>query len=124
MKAQKSNNGFIAGRIKSFGHAFNGIPYIMKERNMWVHLFAAILIICGAFYFQFEKMEWCILILCITLIFALEGLNTAIEYLVDLVSPEHDKLAGKVKDISSAGVLFGAIGVLIIGILLFARHFS
>lgn len=120
---QKSNNGFISGRIKSFGHALKGIPYVLKERNMWVHLFAAIITICGAFYFQFEMMEWSILILCITLIFALEGLNTSIEYLVDLVSPEHNELAGKVKDISSAAVLFGAIGVLIIGILLFGRHF-
>ena len=122
MKAKKSNDGFIKGRVKSFNHAFNGIPYILKERNSWIHLFAAIITISGAFYFQFQLIEWCILILCIAFIFALEGMNTSIEYLVDLVSPDHNEQAGKVKDISSAAVLLGAIGVLTVGIILFGRH--
>ncbi|MEM7162570.1 MAG: diacylglycerol kinase family protein [Bacteroidota bacterium] len=117
MKAE--NDSYLKGRQKSFAAAFKGISPLIKEANFRIHLCIACLCLIAASILHFTKVEWLILLLCIFFIFALEAMNTAIEYLVDFVSPEFNHQAGKVKDIASAAVLIGALGVSIIGILLF-----
>ena len=122
MKRENMNENFFIGRIDSFKNAINGVPFILKEKNSWIHISASIITLIAAYCFQFQAFEWCILILSIAVILSLEGMNTAIEHLVDLVSPAQNDMAGRVKDISSGAVLLGAIGVVIIGIILFGRH--
>ncbi len=111
-------------RINSFRYAFKGLRYGFKNQvNIWIHLVAAILVIVFGFYFQISIGEWIALFLCIALVIGAELLNTAIEHLVDLVSPEYHPLAGKVKDIAAAAVLVFSIASAAVGLLVFVPHF-
>ncbi len=107
-------------RIKSFQYAFQGIADVFRsEPNAWIHAVVACCVLAAGWYFGLSKTEWCLVILCIALVFAAEAFNTALEHLTDLVSPEHHPLAGKAKDAAAAGVLLTAIGAAIVGLLVF-----
>ena len=75
----------------------------------------------SAYLLKFTYLEWAILLLCFASVLAAELLNTAIETVVDLVSPKFNVLAGRAKDISAAAVMILSIFVGIIGIVLFAH---
>ena len=62
------------------------------------------------------------MVLCFALVLAAEGMNTAIERLVNLVSPEYHPIAGDVKDIAAGAVLICAIGAFITGLLVFLPY--
>ncbi|MFY9311038.1 MAG: diacylglycerol kinase family protein [Bacteroidia bacterium] len=119
-----SNKPFkIHSRIKSFGFAFEGIATFFKtQHNAWIHTVAAMTVIALGFYFNVNTTEWCFLILAIALVMLAEMLNTAIEFLTDLASPEFHPLAKKVKDVAAGAVLFAAFAAVIIGILVFVPH--
>ena len=110
----------INKRIKSFGFAWNGIKSVFKsEPNMKIHGVVAILVIICGFVFSISLTEWMFCLLSFGLVIGAEMINTAIENLVDLVSPDHHVLAGKVKDIAAGSVLICAIISAIIGLLIF-----
>lgn len=72
------------------------------------------------FCFGITRNEWIAIILCFGVVLAAEGFNTAIERLVNLVSPERNPIAGDVKDIAAGSVLICAIVAAIIGLSLHA----
>ncbi len=104
--------------LKSFVYAFKGFRQLLFERNFKLHLVSMVLVILSTFIFQYNFTEWMILISCIVMVLAAEGFNTAIEKLVDLVSPDHNEQAGKVKDMSAAAVLIVSIGSLVVMLLM------
>lgn len=108
--------------FKSFIYAFNGLKIALSERNMRVHIVCALTAIILGFVLHISMMEWIIVLICIGLVIALEMINTAIEYLVDLVSPEFNEKAGKIKDIAAGAVLVISFFVLIVGGLIFCKH--
>lgn len=83
--------------LRSFGYAFKGLKHAMSERNFKLHLVSAVLTIGFGFVLQINAVEWSIILICVAGVIALELINTAIEYLVNLVSPDYNELAGKVK---------------------------
>ena len=106
--------------IRSFSYAFNGIRIAaLTQLNFRVHLVATLLAGFIGFALHISVNEWLWVILCITLVLATEMLNTAIEFLTDLVSPEYNELAGKVKDISAGAVLISSFFALVTGIIIF-----
>jgi diacylglycerol kinase len=106
--------------IRGFGYAFNGIWHAAATQlNFKVHLVAAIIVIYGGWALHISPDEWLWVTLCIGLVLAAELFNTAIEFLTDLVSPEYNKKAGLVKDMSAGAVLVIAICALIIGLIIF-----
>lgn len=107
-------------RFNSFRYAFKGIADLLKSQpNAQIHLLFTIGVIIAGFFFQVSLNEWCLLILCMALVFSMEAANTAIEYLTDLVSPDYHPLAGKAKDAAAAAVLLSALGAAIVGIAIF-----
>lgn len=52
----------------------------------------------------------------------MEALNTAIEKLSDIVSPEKDDRIRIVKDISAGAVLISSIVAVVIGLIIFIPH--
>jgi diacylglycerol kinase (ATP) len=107
-------------RIRSFGYAGRGIGLVFgSEPNMKIHLIFAILVIICGFIFSISLLEWMFCLLSFGLVIGAEMINTAIENLVNLVSPDHHVLAGKVKDIAAGAVLICAIISAIIGLLIF-----
>lgn len=114
---------FIKKRIKSFGYAFQGIGnFIRKEPNAWIHCTAVVVVTSLGIYYGISATEWCIVILCFGLVLMAEAFNTAIERLVDLVSPDFHPLAGTIKDVAAGAVLLGAIAVAIAGCIIFIPY--
>ena len=115
---------FFKRRILSFKYAFQGIRWAFSTQpNMWIHLIAAIVVTMLGCYFEVKKMEWIILIACITSVFTLELVNTALEWMVDSVYKEKHPLAGKIKDVAAAAVLVVATSTAIIGVIIFYPYF-
>ena len=108
--------------FKSFYYAFNGIKLSLQQRNMKVHVCFGILAITCGFIFNINSSEWCIILICIGIVLALETINTAIESLVDLVEPNHHPVAGKIKDLVAGAVLIFSIISALIGILIFGKY--
>lgn len=110
-------------RIKSFGYAWKGIKsFISKEPNAWIHCTAIVFVAIAGFGFGITRTEWLIVILCFGMVLAAEGFNTAIERLVNLVSPEHNPMAGDVKDIAAGAVLICAVAAAIAGVIIFTPY--
>ncbi len=111
---------FLKRRILSFKYAAQGFRWAFATQiNLWIHLVAAICAVGLGFYFNISKIEWVTIIICITLVFAAEFINTAIEWLVDSIYKEKNTLAGKIKDLGAAAVLVTAIGVAVVGVIIF-----
>lgn len=107
-------------RANSFRYAFQGLAELFRSQaNARIHLAVSVLVLAAGFYFGLSRWEWVAVVLCITLVLVLEALNTALEYLTDLVSPEHHPLAGKAKDVAAAAVLLAALGAVAVGLLIF-----
>ena len=106
--------------INSFKYAIEGfISSFKTERNMKIHILAMIIVIAIGFYFKLNVIEWCFLAIAIVLVIGAELFNTAIETIVDMISPEKNPKAKLTKDISAAAVLILSIGAAVVGMLIF-----
>lgn len=92
--------------------------------NPWIHLFATTVVVAAGFWFNVTTMEWCVLLLAIGLVWTAEALNTAIEFAIDLVTPDYHELAGKSKDIAAGAVLLASIVSASVGLIIFWPHFA
>ena len=110
---------FLLSRYHSFGHAFRGWWYVLRtQRNAWIHAVAATVVFCLALWLHLPARDWAVLILAITIVFAAEFINTAIEAVVDLASPRKHPLAKVGKDVGAGAVLIAALAALLIGLLI------
>lgn len=106
--------------LVSFGAAFSGLGNLIRtQRNARLHLLATLLVLLVGVWLGLARWEWVVLLLTVALVLVAEALNTAIEALVDLASPEVRSLARRSKDVAAAAVLLAAIFSLVIGLLLF-----
>lgn len=106
--------------IRSFGYAFKGLAHAAKTQlNFRIHLVASLLAVFLGYALKVSVSEWLWLLLCIALVLMAELFNTALEFLVDLVSPGYNQLAGQVKDISAGAVIVAAIFALLSGLIIF-----
>lgn len=110
---------FIVSRLHSFRHAFRGWFYALRtQRNAWIHSVVATIVFILGLWLQLSPLDWAIIILTIAMVFAAEFMNTAIEAVVDLASPDTHPLAKIAKDVGAAAVLVAALAAIIIGLLL------
>jgi len=120
MASNKKKSPYFIKRAQSFKFAFTGIITAVKtQANIRIHLIAAILVSAMGFHFRISYEEWVLIILSIGFVVSAELFNSAIEFLTDLVSPEKNVLAGKVKDIAAGAVLISAISAAIVGLIIF-----
>lgn len=106
--------------IRGFGYALNGIWHAAATQlNFRVHLVAALMAGYAGYALHISTGEWLWIIFCIAIVLVAELFNTALEFLTDLVSPEYNKKAGLVKDMSAGAVLITAICALLIGLIIF-----
>ena len=106
--------------INSFKYAGQGIIQTYKgEQNLRIHITIAILVIIFGFLLKISYLEWLVCLVLIGLVLMSEFINTAIEYVVDLISPDPHPLAKAAKDTASAGVLMMAIISATIGLIIF-----
>lgn len=115
------NDGFtLKKRLKSFKFAFNGIYMLIKhEHNAWIHCFAAICVISAGFHYGISSHEWVAVIFAIGSVLAAEAVNSSIEALADLVSPQYNEAIKKTKDMAAGAVLIIAIAAAAVGLIIF-----
>ena len=106
--------------VDSFNFAIEGLISALKnEKHMKVHILAAIIIVILAIVINASKVEILIISLSVSFVVITELVNTAVEAIVDLVSPERHPLAKLAKDVAAGAVLVAAINALCVGYLLF-----
>jgi len=115
----------LTKRLMSFRYAFRGITQLVKEEpNFRIHIVVAALVIIAGFLLRISSAEWLIILLTIGFVLAAESLNSAIEKLCDVVSPEVDERIKKIKDMLAATVLITAIIAVIIGLVIFLPYIA
>jgi diacylglycerol kinase len=122
MQHNKGKSG-LRDRLLSFKYAFQGLSQIFnKEVNFRIHMAVAILVVGLGVLLRINKIEWLLVIFSIGWVVALEILNSAVERLVDLVSPQNSEKAKQIKDMAAAGVLVAAIVAAFAGVMVFLPH--
>lgn len=105
---------------QAFKNAFAGVAHCaLYERNMKIHIMAAVLVGVMAWCLRLNLYEVVILVLTVVSVLVAEMMNTVVEAIVDLVSPEIHPLAKIAKDVAAGVVLLIAGTSLFIGYLLF-----
>ncbi|TYZ11525.1 diacylglycerol kinase family protein [Hymenobacter lutimineralis] len=89
------------------------------EVHLQFHAVATVVVLGLGWYFELTRGEWALVALAVGLVWSLELVNTAIEAVVNLVSPEYHPLAGRAKDVAAGAVLVGAVAALAVGLLVF-----
>jgi len=118
---------FLKSRARSFRYAFHGWWFVIRtQKNAWIHALVSITVIFLGFWLKLSAWDWAVIIIAIAMVWTAEFLNTALEAVVDLASPERNQLAKVGKDVGAAAVLITAsssavIGLLILGPPLWAR---
>lgn len=119
-----------SSRPDSFRHAFAGWWYVLRsQRNAWIHALATVLAVGVGAWLGLDRLSWGLILVAIALVWLAEFINTALEAVVDLASPNQNPLAKVGKDVGAAAVLIAAgaaviIGLLVLGPPLWSRLFS
>ncbi|WGV62125.1 diacylglycerol kinase family protein [Brevibacillus brevis] len=107
---------------RSFAYALQGISYTVRtQRNMQIHVAAAIVVLAAAWWLQIPRSDVLLVLFSIGLVFSLELVNTSIEAVVDLASPDWHAKAKIAKDVGAGAVLVAAILSFIIGVIVFGQ---
>ncbi|MFH2040740.1 MAG: diacylglycerol kinase family protein [Chloroflexota bacterium] len=110
---------FIRSRALSFRNAFRGWWYVIRsQKNAWIHAVVTFLVILLAFLLRLPIRDWAVLFVTISTVWTAEFLNSALEAVVDLASPDQHPLAKVGKDVGAAAVLIAASASVIVGLLL------
>ena len=110
---------FFMSRLHSFEHAFHGWGYVLRsQRNAWIHAFISTAVLVMAFWLRLPLRDWAVLFLTIALVWTAEFINTALEAVVDLASPQQHPLAKVGKDVGAAAVLIAALAAILVGLLI------
>lgn len=122
----KTNKKFSSKRrLQSFSYAFNGLKILFKEEhNARIHLVITIAVIAAGIFFRISPIEWIVVCALISLVLAMEIVNSAIENLCDYVNPKHSESIKKTKDLAAAAVLIVAIASATAGFILFMPKLS
>jgi diacylglycerol kinase len=112
-------NNFFRTRIRSFRYAFTGWWFVMRtQRNAWIHTTASVAVLILSYWLKLPPRDWAMIVIAIALVWTAEFLNTALEAVVDLASPQRHELAKVGKDVGAAAVLIAAASSVLIGLLI------
>ncbi len=109
--------------IDSINCAIEGIIYAAKaEKHMRNHLIVALLVLLSAMLLKVSALEFTLLAISVSFVLFAEMINTSIELLVDLLSPEYNTLARLAKDVAAGAVLLASIGAAVMGYLILSGY--
>ena len=113
------------GFSNTFKNARKGFRLVVKsEINIRIHLILATLVLILGYLLDFSIIEFCLILFAIAIVIVSEMLNTAIEFTLDSIyHNRYSKMVGMAKDISAGAVMFASFIALIIGFLIFGKHF-
>ena len=111
--------------LESFNFAVEGIIHVVRtQRNMRIHLLAAVVVLVAAIWIGVSKLELIALLLAISFVFIAEMINSALEQAIDVSTTSFDPLAKLAKDVAAGAVLIATINAIAIGYLVFSGEIS
>lgn len=96
---------------------------LRSQHNAWLHAAATLAVVALSAVVGLTAMQWCIIILCIGLVWSAEAVNTALEVLCDMVHPDEHPKIKIVKDVAAAAVLLVSVAAALIGVIIFLPYF-
>ncbi len=103
---------------RKFACAIAGVGWALRTQNSFrVHLAAVVAVTLMGCWLQIDAWRWVAICIAMTLVLAMELMNTAVEQLVKVLHPEHDQTIGRALDIAAGSVLVTAIGSVVVGLL-------
>ncbi len=110
---------FWRSRLLAFRYAFAGWGHVLRtQRNAWIHGVMSVLVFAVSMWLGLSRVEWAVILLTVTMVWLAEFINTAIEAVVDLASPQRHELARISKDVGAAAVLITALNSILVGLLI------
>ena len=110
-------------RWHSFSAAMRGAAYTIRtQRNTHIELAAAVVVVAAGLWLRIEALAWAVLALTVATILALEAVNSAVEAVVDLVSPDYHELARTAKDCAAGAMIFAVLGSLGVAAAIFGQQ--
>ena len=111
--------------VRKFRHAFRGVRQGVRDQSSFaVHLFAALAVIVAGVVLRVERLEWCLLILCMTAVLVAELFNTSLELISQAITRNFDERLRDALDIASGAVLLVAVGSVAVGVLVFGLRLA
>lgn len=108
----------ILERIHSFRFAIHGVVLtVQSQHNAWIHLVASVAVLAAGWYVGLSRDGWLWLVMAITIVWAMEAVNTAVERLADAAVPEIHPLIAQAKDAAAGAVLIAVLGAVVVGLL-------
>jgi diacylglycerol kinase len=108
---------------EKFRNAFRGLKEgIRGQSSFFGHFFAAVAVLAAGLAMRVDCLQWCLLILCITLVFAAEMFNSALESMARAITDQRHSDIGNALDIGSAAVLIVAGGAAAVGLVIFLNR--
>ncbi len=114
---------WLRKRRDAFAHAGRGIVVLLGDPHGRIHAAAAVVVILLGLWLRISATDWALLVICMALVLAAEAINTALERVVDVVSPERHPLARDAKDLAAGGVLIASLGAAMVGLIVFVPYF-
>jgi diacylglycerol kinase len=106
-------------RLQSFRYAFSGLWYVLRtQRNAWIHAAITISVIVLGTWLGLTRYDWALILIAICFVWIAEIINTALEAITDLASPEQHPLARVGKDVGAGAVLLASLTAIILGLLI------
>lgn len=106
--------------VDSFNYAISGIVYAVRtQRNMRIHMIAALIVLTACFFYDLSKLEILILTITITMVIMAEMINTAIECAIDVTANFYHPLAKIAKNTAAGAVLVTAVNAIVVGYIIF-----
>ena len=110
---------FFKSRADSFRYAFGGWWYVIRtQRNAWIHAIVSLAVLGVSLWLGLNRYDWALIIIAIAMVWTAEFINTALEAIVDLASPDQHDLARISKDVGASAVLIAAGSAAIIGFII------
>lgn len=114
---------YLHRRMISFACAFKGAAFLIRSQpHARIHLAATGAVFALGMISHLTRLEWCLLVIAIVVVWVAEGINTALEVLADALHPGLHPLIGRAKDVAAAAVMIAAVGALSIGWLIFGNY--
>lgn len=109
--------------IEKINYAIEGIIYAARtQKNLRFHLLAAALVLVASAILPITKIDLLFIVVIISFVLVAELLNTAIEEMINMISPDINAQAKIIKDIAAGAVLIAAIGAIALGSMIFIPH--
>lgn len=121
LSQSKTVHGFsAAARLRSFVYAGRGIRAVVtSQHNAWIHAVATLTATTLGVCLGVSRLEWIALVFAIVSVWTAEAINTALEFLCDVASPDFHPLVEAAKDVAAGAVLICAVGATATGVLVF-----